>query len=132
MPDAPAPSPLFDAAGTPVAARIELVEASGPVSPKHHYTTTIVVEAAPGVSPRIVRDHRDASGEHHDERALDRAAYEKIFADVLASLPLGESRDLVASKRNRKGISFNHVAIVVGDASARLDYLLSQVDEDET
>ncbi|NVL78610.1 hypothetical protein HWN78_26920, partial [Escherichia coli] len=30
------------------------------------------------------------------------------------------------------GISFNHVAIVVGDASARLDYLLSQVDEDET
>ncbi len=126
------PTPLFDAAGTPIVARIELVEASGPVAPRHSYRTKVVVEASPTIAPRIVRDHRDASGEHHHESALDRAAYEELFAEVLASLPLGESRDLAAPLRDRKGVSFNHVAVAVGDASSRLDYVLSQVDEDET
>ena len=121
---------LFDEAGVPLPARIELAESSGPVSPRHQYTTKIVVEAAADVTPRLVRDHRDASGAHHDERALVRGAYEKLFADVLAALPLGEARDLAASKRDRKGVSFNHVVVTVGSASARLDYLLSDVDED--
>jgi hypothetical protein len=120
---------LFDGAGVPLPARIELAESSGPVSPRHQYTTKIVVEAS-GAVARLVRDHRDASGAHHDERPLDRTAYEALFTEVLAALPLGQSRDLVGAKRDRKGVSFNHVLVVVGGLSARLDYLQSDVDED--
>jgi hypothetical protein len=114
------------------ASRIELVEASGPVSPRHSYATTIVItcDATPGVIARAVRDHRDANGEHHHERALDRAAYDALLGDLVAVLPLGAPIDLAASKRDRKGISFNHVVVVVGDAATRLDYLLSDLDED--
>ena len=121
---------LYDDTGAPRPARIKLVESSGPVSPRFQHQTTIVIEAGPGLSPRLVRDHRDVSGEHHDERALDRTAYEAVFAAVLAALPLGEVRDLAVAKRDRKGISFNHVAITRGDASARLDYLITDIDED--
>ena len=48
------PTALFDGTGAPLASRIELVESSGPVSPRHQYTTTIVVEAlaADPASPR--------------------------------------------------------------------------------
>lgn len=115
------------------ASRIELVEASGPVSPRHSYTTAIVVtcDATAGVAARAVRDHRDVSGEHHDERAIDRATHDALLDALLAVLPLGAPIDLTATKRDRKGISFNHVAVVVGDASTRLDYLLSDVDEDD-
>jgi len=116
------------------ASRIELVEASGPVSPRYSYTTTIALSldatSADGAA-HVVRDHRDASGNHHDEREIDRAAYEAILAELLRSLPLGAPLDLASTKRDRKGISFNHVAVVVGDASTRLDYVLSDIDEDD-
>ena len=116
------------------ASRIELVEASGPVSPRHSYKTTIALSldtTPPGVAAHVVCDRRDASGEHHDEREIDRAVYEAILAELLLSLPLGAPLDLVGTKRDRKGISFNHVVVVVGDASTRLDYLLSDLDEDD-
>ena len=128
----PSATPLYDDAGAARPVRIELCESSGPVAPRHQYTTKIVVEASPDMAPCVVRVHRDASGEHRDDRALDRPAYEALVAAVLASLPLGTSRDLTASKRDHKGISFNHVSVVVGDASARLDYLLSDADADES
>ena len=112
-------------------ARIELVEASGPVAPRFQYTTKIIVEARPGGSPTVVRDHRDATGTHHDEHGLDPAAYEALLAEVLAVLPLGEALDLVSARRDRKGVSFNHVTVLVGDASTRLDYLLSDIDDDD-
>ena len=120
---------------TTSASRIELVEASGPVSPRHSYATKIVISSAPTSegddAVHVVRDHRDASGTHHDERVIERAAYDALLAGVLASLPLGAPIDLAAAKRDRKGISFNHVVVVVGDASTRLDYLLSDLDEDD-
>jgi hypothetical protein len=121
------------AAHAATASRIELVEASGPVSPRHSYKTTIALsfEASPGLVARVVRDHRDASGAHHDDREIDRAAYEAILAEVLVTLPLRAPLDLVGAKRDRKGISFNHLIVVVGDASTRLDYLLSDLDEDD-
>lgn len=130
MSDTPAPAPGSLAAA---ASRIELVEASGPVSPRHSYATTIVItcDEDPGLAARVVRDHRDASGEHHHERTLDRPQYDALLAELLAVLALGAPIDLVATKRDRKGISFNHVAIVAGDATARLDYLLSDLDEDD-
>lgn len=81
--------------------------------------------------PRAVRDHRDASGEHHDERAIDRATYDALLGELLALVPLGAPLDLTATKRDRKGISFNHVAVVVGDGSTRIDYVLSDLDEDD-
>lgn len=109
--------------------RIELVETSGPVSPRHSYATTIVI--AGDVPLHVIRDHHDASGAHRSEHAIDRDAYDQLLAVVLASLPLGEPLDLAATKRDRKGISFNHVTVVVGDASTRLDYVLSDIDEDD-
>ena len=116
------------------ASRIELVEASGPVSPRHSYETSItlsIADAQPGVAASLVRDHRDASGKHHDERVIDRAAYDALVAELLVALPLGVRLDLVGTKRDRKGISFNHVVIEVGEASSRLDYLVSDLDEDD-
>ena len=110
--------------------RIELVEASGPVSPRFRYTTRITIASASGVAT-LVRDHRDAAGDHHDERELDLAAHEALVSEVLASLPLGAPLDLVSSKRDRKGVSFNHVTVVVGEASTRLDYLLSDLDDED-
>ena len=118
-----------------LASRIELVEASGPVSPRHSYTTTIVLSLAPtsegGEAAHVVRDHRDASGTHHDEGSVDRSTYDALLAELLAALPLGAPIDLARTKRDRKGISFNHVVLVVGDASTRLDYVLSDIDEDD-
>ena len=115
--------------------RIELVEASGPVSPRHSYATTIVLSFAPtadgAAAARVVRDHRDASGTHHHEGVVERPTFDALLAEVLASLPLGAPIDLTSTKRDRKGISFNHVAVVVGDASTRLDYVLSDLDEDD-
>ena len=83
-----------------------------------------------GDSAHVVRDHRDASGTHHDEGIVARATYDALLAEVLASLPLGAPVDLTSAKRDRKGISFNHV-VVVGDASTRLDYVLSDLEEDD-
>jgi hypothetical protein len=122
------------------ASRIELVEASGPVSPRHSYTTTIALSLdaldtpaanRPGAPARVLCDHRDASGAHHDEQELDRAAYVALLAELLVTLPLGAPLDLAGAKRDRKGISFNHVAITVEGASTRLDYVLSDLDEED-
>jgi hypothetical protein len=125
---------------TTCASRIELVEASGPVSPRHSYTTRIALSlealdalAANRLAPaaRVVCDHRDASGEHHEEQELDRVTYAALLAQLLVTLPLGAPLDLAGSKRDRKGISFNHVTITVEGASTRLDYVLSDLDEDD-
>jgi hypothetical protein len=112
--------------------RIELVEASGPVSPRHHYNTKITIARATGAgAAHVVRDHKDASGEHHDEHELEPSAHDALLAEVLAALPPGAPLDLAATKRDRKGVSFNHVLVTSGDASTRLDYLLSDLDEDD-
>ncbi len=124
---------MTDVAG--LASRIELVEASGPVSPRHSYATTIVLSFAPAPdgdgAAHVVRDHRDVSGTHHEEGVVARATYDALLADILAALPLGAPIDLTSAKRDRKGISFNHVVVTVGEASTRLDYVLSDLDEDD-
>ena len=48
-----------------------------------------------------------------------------------ASRDAGLPTHLTSGKRDRKGISFNHVAITIAAASARLDYLLEDLDEDD-
>ena len=112
-------------------ARIELVEASGPVSPRYRYTTRITIEVTPGAQALVVRDHRDATGDHHDERTLELATYDALVAEVLASLPLDAPLDLVFGKRDRKGVSYNHVTVSTESASTRLDYLLSDLDDED-
>jgi hypothetical protein len=110
---------------------IELVEASGPVSPKFQFSTTLTVAGTPDGGALVVRDHRDAAGVVHTEHVLDLAAVDSLLRSLFAQLPLGESLDLVGEKRSRKGVSFNHVQIQIAGKTSRLDYLLSALDPED-
>jgi|SRR6185312_5132745 len=66
-------------------------------------------------------------------RVLSRDRYEKPWADLFAQDVLALGGDLAADKRNRTGVSFNHVEVVLGDpdhagARMRFDYLLPQLE----
>ncbi len=108
---------------------IEWMEFSGPVSPRYHYLQQVTVEAGPqGVNATWER--KDAAGNRRRAASLDPASFERLWDELTAHLPLGSHLDLAAPLRHRKGISFNHVRISDGRASARLDYVLSQREED--
>lgn len=127
MSDAPA---LFAEDGTPVSARLELEDASGPVSPRFAHRTHVVVVAGPaGIT--LAHDHRDARGHVKDEGPLPRAAYEALVADVLREAPLGGALDLAGDKRTNKGVVLCTLHVFVGDARASIEYLPSHRDEDD-
>lgn len=113
-----------------VPARLELVDASGPVAPKYAHRETIVV-TADAAGAKVVRDRRDGSGETHDERVLAPDAYETCARALLAHLPLDTTLDLVGDKAKNKGVAANHVTIAIAERTARLDYLSSHLDEDD-
>jgi hypothetical protein len=119
---------LFDAEGRPVDAFIELVESSGPVSPRYQYATHGVVRAqADGI--RLDWDHRDASGVSSRTGTLSPEVYAALWRSILDALPLGTQLDLTAGLRDRKGISFNWVSLALGSEQSRLDYVISNLEE---
>lgn len=135
----PANSPqpaLVSASGELVPARLELWESSGPVSPRHQYKINVVVAVTAAAAPTLAIDHT-TSGEPpidvHSAEPLARDSYEKLWEDLFAQDVFALGGDLAADKRNRTGVSFNHVEVVLGDpdqagARMRFDYLLPQLD----
>lgn len=106
--------------------RLELVDASGPVSPKHQHATKIVITEG-----RATRRHRDAGGEVRDERDVGDGEWKALVDAVIAVVPLGTTLDLVGDKRRNKGVAKNRVVLVVGGKEARIDYLPSHLDEED-
>lgn len=130
-------------AGAPadlVAARpvkIELVESSGPVSPRYQWSTRVLVDGEGDVVTLHFEDRR-ASDDGTPvtvkvEQALPAAGWERLLADLLAADAGSLSHDFIgAEKRKRIGVSFNHVEIAVGDKlRCRIDYLVSDVAKPE-
>ena len=111
--------------------RIELVDASGPVSPRFQHATTIMIELGDGTGDATwTRDHRDASGATHDTGTLARAAFDVLVATIAREVAPGTALDLVGAKRGNVGVAFNHVEVTNGGVTTRVDYLPSHVDAD--
>jgi hypothetical protein len=112
-----------------VADRIELVDASGPVSPRFHHATTIVIEASDGGGDAAwTRDHRDAAGATRATGTIARAAFDALVTAIAREVAPGTTLDLVGAKRGNVGVAFNHVEAACGGATTRVDYLPSHVD----
>jgi len=106
--------------------RLELVDGSGPVSPKHQFATKIVVEGK-----KAVREHRDTNGTVKDERELSDADWAALVDAIAAVVPLGTTLDLVgAEKRRNKGVAFNSLRLVARGSETRIDYLPSHLEDD--
>ncbi len=110
--------------------RLELVDASGPVAPRFAHRTRVVV-GADGDGMRATREHHDTNGTTNDDRVLDPAAWRALVDAIARVVPPGTTLDLVGEKRERKGVSFNHVVLECGGLITRIDYLPSHVDEDD-
>jgi hypothetical protein len=133
---APGTSPrpaLADGSGELLPARITLWESSGPVSPRYQYTTRVVVTVLPpAAAPSLAIDHTtggEPAHEVHTAEPLARDRYERLWADLFAQDVFALGGDLAANLRDRVGVSFNHVEVVLGDpehdgARMRFDYLL--------
>jgi len=130
----PRPS-IADDSGKLLPARLELSESSGPVSPRFQYTTHVVISVAPpAADPTVVVDHTAAGGDSAPiTEPLERDQYERLWSDLFAQDVFALGGDLTADKKNRIGVSFNHVEVVLGDpehagARVRFDYLLPQLE----
>ncbi len=121
----------------PVAARIELFESSGPVSPKYQYSTKITVAAGNGNLSISCDDRREFSGGAplkvvSFSRELTRAEYEGIWRRLGELGALDLNRDFIGPERRKSiGISFNHYELSLGDRKARCDYLLGSARDPE-
>ena len=132
------PRPALTAgSGELLPARIELWESSGPVSPRYQYKIHVVVAvASAAAAPTLAIDHTTGGEPPLDVHSADpmaRDRYEKLWADLFAQDVFTLGGDLAAGKRNRTGVSFNHVEVVLGDpdhagARMRFDYLLPQLE----
>jgi hypothetical protein len=111
-----------------MADRIELVDASGPVSPRFQRATTIAIDAG-DADAAWTREHRDAGGATRTTGTLTRAAFDALVAAIARELAPGTALDLVGAKRANVGVAFNHVEVRCGGATTRVDYLPSHVDE---
>ncbi len=131
--------PLVDETGGLLPARIELVESSGPVSPRYQYTTRVLVSVEPPAAPLLTFDHAAdyvggvPSVDAHGSEPLARDRYERLWSDLFAQEVLTLGGDLADDLRGRTGVSFNHVEVVLGDpehatARMRFDYLLPQLE----
>jgi len=114
-----------------MADRIELVDASGPVSPRFQHATTIAIESADGGAPAAwTRDHRDAAGATRATGTLTRAAFDELVAAIAREIAPGTTLDLVGAKRGNVGVAFNHIEVACGGVTTRVDYLPSHADAD--
>jgi hypothetical protein len=110
-----------------VSDRIELVDASGPVSPRFQHATTIAIEAGAG-DATWTRDHRDATGATRGTGTLTRAAFDELVAAIARAVAPGTTLDLIGEKRRNFGVAFNHVEVTSGGVTTRIDYLPSHAD----
>jgi len=131
---AAAPAALL--AARPV--KIELVESSGPVSPRYQWSTRVLVQGEAEVVTLRFDDQRAPAGSEPTtptlvEEALPPAGYERLLGDLLEADAGSLSHDFIgAEKQKRIGVSFNHVEIAVGDLlRCRIDYLVSDVARPE-
>jgi hypothetical protein len=132
---------IMNDAGELLPARLELSESSGPVSPRYQYTTRVVITVEPpATAPLLAIEHvADYVGgvpafEVHTSEPLSKDRYEQLWADLLAQDVFALGGDLASAKRDRTGVSFNHVEIVLGDpgqggSRVRFDYLLPQLQD---
>jgi hypothetical protein len=130
---------LVDDNGELLPARLELQESSGPVSPRYQYTTHVLVTSEPPASAPVLKIEHVAeySGgvpavDVHAFEPLERDRYQRLWADLLAQDVFALGGDLAADRRDRTGVSFNHVEVVLGDpgnphARVRFDYLVPQL-----
>lgn len=119
--------------------RIELVESSGPVSPKYHYSTRIIFYSS-GNSARIdysdVRKYLKGRPAQPVKfiRDIDAADAGKIVRKIqrLDFVKSNSSADFIGSARSRTGISFNRLTVAIGpDTDLSVDYLLEDYERDE-
>lgn len=117
--------------------KIELVESSGPVSPRYQWATRVLVDGD-GDALTLHFEDRRASDDGTPatvrvEQVLPAAGWERLVADLLAADAGSLSHDFIgAEKRKRIGVSFNHVEIALGEElRCRIDYLKTEVDKAE-
>ena len=118
----------LEAGSTAPVLAVELMESSGPVSPRHQYTTRIRVHGS-GAGAQAAWERRDADGRREGTVDLCPARWAALVDLLWNHLPPGAALDLAAGYRDRKGISFNAVTVAWPEAPARLDYLLSHLED---
>ncbi|MBI3394503.1 MAG: hypothetical protein HY042_01570 [Spirochaetia bacterium] len=119
---------------------LELVENSGPVSPAYQYRTRVVIRTIEHDVLFSFKDERrfqaGVAQEKIDvERSLSKEEYQKIVSFLLAQKIFELTVDRTKDKRDRLGISYNHLDVRLGPAGdtatehARIDYVLSDLDD---
>jgi len=103
--------------------RLELVDTSGPVSPRFAHTTTVAI-----ADLVWTRDHKDASGPTHETGTLARATWDDLVAAIGREVAPGTRLDLVGVKRHNKGVAPCHLELVADGVTTRIDYLSSETD----
>lgn len=123
---------LFDG-DTPVAARIELSESSGPVSPAYQFFVDIELTAGPdGITLRrkVKRDWKAGTftTSIDDSITVDRAAYEQLWDDLLAAdVFAAPAKKPAKAAPARMGGSDNHFAVKLGKKSRKQEFRASDL-----
>ena len=112
---------------------IELVETSGPVSPKYHYTTSVHLYSD---GCAVFLDYHDSRKDPertsvHFLKELKAAELKRIVRKLgsLVFVKSNAGRDFVGGARSRIGVSFNWLSIQIGsEVDLRVDYLLSDFE----
>ena len=127
-------SPALFEGDKPLAARLELVESSGPVSPAHQYFVKLQLIAGPaGLKLRrdLKRDWKDGSFQTciDDEVTVDRAVYEQLWADLLAAGAFSPTPQAPAREatKARVGVSHNHLTLQLGSQKTRVEFRTSDL-----
>jgi len=126
---------LFHKDGSCKEILVELSESAGPVSPEYQYDLSVKLSIENG-SPQLIykREYPIESAEkanHAIQKNLDKKIYKSMMKDLLLSGNFSKSVDLIDSKRDRIGVSFNYLTIVIDSKKFRLDYLLSDKEKKE-
>jgi len=111
---------------------IELVESSGPVSPRFRWSIHVVLTVDDAGGDLTVEAKGPPHGTVRRRERIEHAAIEALWRTLEAQKVRAQGGDLVGALRSRVGVSFNHLKIALeGDHEVRLDYLLAQLGEQE-
>lgn len=115
-------------------ARVELSESSGPVSPTAQYFVELSLRAGPGgvtLRREIRRDWQAGSFRTRvdDEIAVDRAAYERLWADLLAAGAFAPGPPPKAGPP-RIGGSNNRLTLELGKQRRTIEFRRSELSRD--